>query len=71
MEETNLNIEEIRKQIGHMAHQLHWLQSTGKLFAPNIPDFDYFWKSYVKLLDLAKIRHDGTIKKQDKRGSWR
>ena len=63
--------EEIRNQIGQMAHQLHWLERTSRLSAPLIPDFDYFWKEYIKLIDMAKIDIDGRLKKQDKRGSWR
>ena len=66
-----LEVEEIRKQLAIVAHTLAWLQRTGKLFAPNIPDFDSFWNPYLKLLEISKVGLNGKIKKQDKRGAWR
>ena len=69
--QESFNIEMIRTQIADVAHNLNWLQKTGKLFAPNIPDFDCFWKPYLELLELAKVDLQGKIRKKDKRGYWR
>jgi len=62
------DIEEIREEFGKLAHNLEWYQTRSLL--------PYDWVNYghphiAKLLELLKVDWDGSLKRKDKKGSWR
>ena len=63
------DVKAIREAVRDLQHTLSWYHKRGGLLP-------YDWISYahpkvMRLLELCKVKHDGTLRKPDKRGAWR
>lgn len=67
MKLTELEVAELRIQVGYLKKHIDWEFRTGRW-----PSFDYEPHFLSNMLNILKVdSSDYHLKKQDKRGAWR
>ena len=65
---TNKEIEKLRRLFGILYKNIYWEHERSLMPYDSVT---YIFPYISEIAELLKIKHDGIIKKKDKRGYWR